>query len=427
LAKLGGLGVIHRGNTPEEQKEELRRVKFNLSGKIGKPITVSVTETLEEVRRRREERGFAFYTFPVLDENGRLVGILTENDFDFSDDWSRKVGDVMTKDGLVTAGPRTSLDQAYGLMRKNKKKVLPLVDREMRVKGMYLWGDVKRIKSGMSDMHNVDAEGRLIAGIAVGMLGDAYDRVAMMHEYADVVVIDTAHADTKDCIETVRRLKRDYDIDVVVGNVSQGHSAVRLVKAGADGIKVGQGPGSICTTRIVAGVGRAQVSAIWSVVHAIEKMGRKVPVCADGGIVNPGDIPIAIGAGAMSVMLGKVFAGTDEAPGEVDRRGPVARKMYRGMGSLSALTAMKSSRERYRDVGKDGFVPEGVESFVPYAGELWTVIHQFVGGLRKGMGYVGARNIEHLRKKADFDLASAAGIRENHPHDVEVRESRRDA
>jgi IMP dehydrogenase len=419
LAKAGGLGVIHKNLSPDDQREEVRRVKFHLSGRIAKPISVQQGMTLAEIERMRTERDFSFYTFPVQDENGRLVGLLTENDFDFSENNSRKASEVMTRD-LILADPETTVDEAFAKMRGAKKKVLPLVDTDGRLAGMYLWSDLKRIKSGSSGKFNVDSDGRLRVAIAVGVREDAFERVELMKSYVDAFVIDTAHGDSKNVIETVKELKRAFDIEVVAGNVSQGESAKRLADAGADGVRVGQGPGSICTTRIVAGVGCAQVSAVYFAAKALE--GTDIPVCADGGIVHPGDIPIAIGAGASSVTLGKVLAATKEAPGDVVYNGGKPMKLYRGMGSLSAMADNKASRERYRETEsvKDRMVPEGVESLVPYAGELETVIHQFVGGLRKGMGYTGAATIEELRLKADFDRSTGAGMKENHPHDVHI-------
>ncbi|MGC9599393.1 MAG: IMP dehydrogenase [Minisyncoccia bacterium] len=418
MAKLGGLGVIHRGFTPKEQSEEVRRVKFHLSGLIETPITIRENMTFQEVETMRRERGFSFHSFPVVDARGKLAGLITENDFDFSGDGSQKVKSVMTRD-LVTAPKGTSIDKAYEIMLKAKKKVLPLVNRGNLV-GMYLFSDLKRIKSGRSGKYNVDSHGRLRVAAAVGVNDDAMERAEALKGFADVLVIDTAHGDSKDVIQTIKALKKAYRVDVVAGNISRGESAKRLVAAGADGVKVGQGPGSICTTRIVAGIGCPQVTATYEVAKALEK--TDVPICADGGIENSGDIPIAIGAGAHSVMLGKLLAGTKEAPGEVDFRFETPMKRYRGMGSLSAMEESRSSRERYREANtaKDRFVPEGVEGLVPYVGELETVMHQYVGGLQKGMGYVGARTIEELRSNAEFIRISAAGIKESHPHGVRI-------
>jgi IMP dehydrogenase len=427
LAKLGGIGVIHRGLSAKQQGEEARRVKFHLSGLIVKPISVREDATIESVENLRRDKEFSFHSFPVIDDNGKLIGIITQNDFDFCGDQLTRVSDIMTRD-LIEAPVGTSIDDAYQLMLSRKKKVLPLVDSNGTLAGMYLFSDLKRIKSGTSDSYNMDVFGRLRVAAAIGVRDDALERVEALHSsddgqsYVDAVVIDTAHGDTKDVFETIAAIKKSFgDIDVVAGNVSRGASASRLVAAGADGIKVGQGPGSICITRIVAGVGSPQVTAIYEVAEALER--SDVPICADGGISQSGDIPIAIGAGAHSVMLGRLIAGTKETPGEVIFRGGNPIKPYRGMGSLAALEASQSSRERYRqeDAAKDRLVPEGVEGAVPYAAELLeTLIHQYVGGLRKGMGYVGAHTIEELRQRAEFNRITSAGMQESHPHGISI-------
>jgi IMP dehydrogenase len=419
IAKLGGIGVIHRNLTPKEQSNEVQRVKFHLSGIIAKPITVSENVTMGEIEAMRKERKFSFHTFPVIDQKGRLIGLLTENDFAFCEDFSQRASKVMTCT-LITASPTISISSAYNLMKKEKKKVLPLVDKKGLLVGMYLFSDLKRIISGHSEMYNVDKNGRLRVAAAIGTGEEALERLRELVDYTDVIVIDTAHGDSDAVFETLKAIKKKYDIDVVVGNISEGDSAKRLVTAGADGIKVGQGPGSICTTRIVAGIGCPQVTAVYSVAKAIEKTG--IPICADGGIENSGSIPIAIGAGAHSVMLGKLLAGTKEAPGDVDFQFGNPTKYYRGMGSLSALESSRAARERYRqdDTGKDGLVPEGVEAAVPYTGDLPTVMHQYIGGLQKGMGYVGAASIPELRQKADFWRITPAGMKESHPHGIHI-------
>jgi IMP dehydrogenase len=325
----------------------------------------------------------------------------------------------MTRD-LVIASSDTSIDDAYQKMRASKKKVLPLVNADGTLTGMYLFSDLIRIKSGRSDMYNMDAQGRLRVAAAVGVGEEALERVKLLFGYVDAIVLDTAHGDSDNVFQTLREIKRAYDIDVVAGNISEGESAKKLLDCGADGVKVGQGPGSICTTRVVSGTGCPQVTAIYNTARALE--GTDVPICADGGIENSGDITIAIGAGSHSVMLGKLLAGTREAPGEVDFRFGNPMKYYRGMGSLSAMESSRSSRERYRhgDVSKDKLVPEGIEGAVPYVGELETVMYQYVGGLRIGMGYVGVANIIELREKADFYRITATGVKESHPHGVQM-------
>jgi IMP dehydrogenase len=419
MAKLGGIGVIHRNLTPSEQKEEVRRVKYHLSGMIASPITVQGSMTLHDINAMRRERRFSFHSFPVLDAEGKLVGLLTQNDFDFCEDPGQTAEQVMTRD-LITARYDISMDDAYLKMREAKKKVLPLVDANGHLAGMFLFTDIARIRSGNSAMHNVDQQGRLRVAAAVGTGSEALHRVELLVKHADVIVIDTAHGDSAQVIETLREIKRSYDIDVVVGNVSEGSSARSLYLAGADGIKVGQGPGSICTTRVVSGIGCPQVTAVFSVVNAVE--GSGIPVCADGGIENSGDITIAIGAGADSVMLGKLLAGTKEAPGIVEFHSGAPMKLYRGMGSLAAMKSSQGARERYRqsEGAPDKLVPEGVEAAVTYIGDVETAMHQYLGGLRAGMGYVGVATIQELQARADFYRISAAGIKESHPHGVQI-------
>jgi IMP dehydrogenase len=420
LAKLGGLGVIHKNLLPKEQEDEVQRVKFHLSGVIRKPITVRTQDTIAEIRKRREERHFSFFTFPVLDEAGRLAGLLTQNDFDFCENAAQAAEDVMTRD-LITASASTTFDEAYRLMHQNKKKVLPLVDGDGALVGMYLFSDLARIKSGSSDAYNVDDQGRLRVAIAMGVYDDAFARAELMAEKVDVFVIDTAHGHSRGVLETVRELKSRYpQVDIVAGNVSEPDAVEPLIEAGIDGLKVGQGGGSICTTRIVAGIGCPQISAVYRCA-VIARM-KGVPVCSDGGVANSGDIPLAIGAGADSVMLGRLLAGTKEAPGDIEWMGDRPMKKYRGMGSLGAMEARKGSRERYQQggVAVNKLVPEGVEGVVPYTGELEVVLHQYLGGLRAGMGYVGAATIPDLQEKADFHRISSAGQAESHPHDIRI-------
>src|SRR3989344_1582052 len=421
IAKLGGIGVIHRGLAPDAQASQVKRVKFFLNGLIERPITVQSKQTVEEVHRMRAERRWFFHSFPVIDENGRLVGVLTRNDFDFCRDQTLLVAEIMTTE-LVTASAGTRIDEAYEIMSRERKKLLPLIDEERRLLGMYLYSDVKRIKAGSSVEYNLDTSGRLRTAADIGVGEDALERLALMAPYLDVSAIGTAHGDLPNVLLTVREIKKKYgdQFDVYAGNVSEGDSAKRLLDAGADGIGVGQGPGSICTTRIVAGIGCPQVTAVYNCVTAT--VGSDVPVCADGGVRYSGDIPVAIGAGAHSVMLGRVFAGTREAPGEIQMHRGVPVKMYRGMGSLSAMEASRASRERYRQGGTPSakLVPEGIEGVVPFQGDLKDVLHQLLGGLRSGMGDVGAANIEELREKADFHRITGAGAAETHPHDIIV-------
>lgn len=418
MAKLGGIGVIHKNMDPERQMKEVAKVKFYLNGLIEKPICVQENQTIAEVLRMRDEKGFTFHTFPVLNNQGKLIGILSKNDFDFCNDFSTPVRDIMTKE-IISAKNGTDLKDAYAIMFKNKKKSLPLINKNGEIAGMYTFNDANRIFSKSHHTYNIDEKGQLMVAAAIGV--NDLERVEMLlRKNVDVVVIDTAHADTKSVIATLKEIKKNYKIDVVVGNISEADSALRLLQAGADGIKVGQGPGSICTTRIIAGIGSPQVSAVYKCSRVADEYG--VPVCADGGLKFSGDIPIAIGAGACSVMMGGMLAGTKEAPGDVIFKDGRQWKSYRGMGSIGAMETNKGSRERYGQIatGKKELIAEGVEGMKPYKGELSEVLFQYVGGLKRGMGYVGAANIPDLRDKADFIKITSAGKEESHPHDIIV-------
>ena len=421
LALAGGLGIIHRALAPKDQAKEVSRVKFYLNGLIEKPICVKINETIKSVLNMAAEKGYSFHSFPVVDGNGRLAGLISNNDVEFCHNYNLKVGRVMAKaENLVTAEGGISLKQAFSIMQRNKKKILPLVNKQKKLVGMYVYSDVKRVITGGSPFYNLDGNGNLRVGAAVGVGRDALIRAELLSERgADVLVIDTAHGDSRAVFETLKQLKKKYSkIDIVVGNVSEADSARRLALAGADGIKIGQGPGSICTTRIVAGIGCPQVTAVYNCARALR--GLNVPVCADGGIEYSGDVTVALAAGADSVMLGRMFAGTSETPGEVFIRNGLPVKQYRGMGSLAAMEASQGSRERYsqKETGKDKLVPEGVEAVVPFKGEVAKIIFQILGGVRSGLGYVGAADLDELRNKADFYYISAAGLSESHPHGI---------
>jgi IMP dehydrogenase len=426
IAKHGGLGIIHKNLSPEEQAAQVARVKYHLNGKINTPIWVKYNDRVEQVLAMREEKGYTFHSFPVLNEVGNLVGIVTRNDFDFCDDLSKKVKDIMSPTPM-TSSEKTSIKEAYKLLLNNKKKILPLINKDGNLAGMYVFSDVKRIVTGNSGMYNLDSNGQLIVGAAIGVYDDAFSRLEeLVRSNVDVVVIDTAHAHSKGVIETLETLsniKKMYpSLDVVVGNIATGEAAKALVNAGADGIKVGIGPGSICTTRIVSGVGTPQVSAIYRCVKAIQ--GFDIPVCGDGGAKNSGDITIGIATGADSIMLGNMFAGTEETPGETVIYNGRNWKYYRGMGSLSAMSEHQGSKDRYSQ-GKrkmKDLVPEGVKALVPHKGKLNDVLIQYVGGLKSGMGYVGASSIDELQEKAQFDRITNAGLNESHPHDVVIME-----
>jgi IMP dehydrogenase len=422
MAEIGGLGIIHRGLSPVAQAKEVARVKNRLNARIETPITVLDKTTIEEVFRIRFLKENKFHTFPVVDDAGTVVGLLTRKDLDFCRDSSLPASKIMTPfANLTTADIDITEESAFELMHKHKKQKLLLMHKDGTLGGMYTFSDLKRILSAASD-HNVDGNGQLIVGAAVGCGEGALERAELLaREKCNMFHIDTAHGDSRNVIETIERLKVLYPhVDVVAGNISGGESAKRLIEAGADGILVGQGPGSICTTRVVAGVGVPQVSAIFECQKAIEDSG--VPVCADGGINNSGDIVIALAVGASSVMLGRLLAGTEESAGETRFFQGMQVKDYRGMGSLGAMRDTRSSRERYgqgeRAITK--VTPEGIEGIVPYRGTVHAVLEQYIGGIRAGMGYNGARTIPELRDKAELFRISPAGFNESHPHDVTI-------
>ncbi len=420
IAKLGGMGVIHRNLSPDAQALHVSKVKHNLNGLIEKPICVYENEKVSAVMARVEEKGYSFRSFPVLSREGKLVGLVTGNDFEFCDNNSLEIRSIMST-APIFGKEGMSIDDAYGIMKEQKKKVIPLVDKGGSVVGMYIFSDLKRIRTRSAENYNIDTHGQLRVAAAVGTGDEEIERAGrLIDKKVDVIVIDTAHGDSKSVLYTLKEIKNRYNVDVVVGNVSIGESAKRLVDVGADGIKVGQGPGSICTTRIVAGIGRPQVSAVYDCMKAI--FGSGVPICADGGITSSGDIPIVIGAGAHSVMMGGMLAGTEESPGEIQFYEGRQWKSYRGMGSLGAMQESRSSRQRYlqSDAEKNRLVPEGIEGLVPYRGKLNDVLFQYIGGLRKGMGYVGAGTIEELREKAQFDRITQSGFIESHPHGVKI-------
>lgn len=421
VAKLGGIGVIHAGLTLEDQYREVRRVKLHLNGLVENPVTVTDTQTIQEALEMCDERGYDFRTFPVVDKKGKFVGLLTQNDFDFCNDKSALVGSVMTPSAEVSNAPSgISVAQAHKLMIKQKKKTLPLLNSDGTVAGLYIFSDVNRIVAANDSQYNVDANGRLRVAAAVPTDEEAVTRVKQLRKYLDVVVIDSAQGDSKFAVATLKLLKKEFpDLDVVVGNVSSGASAKLLAEAGADGIKVGQGPGSICTTRTETGIGTPQVTAVYDCVKAIGNI--DIPICADGGVKDPGDISIAIAAGAESVMMGSLLAGTKEAPGELIELEDGARvKLYRGMGSPSAMRDSAASRKRYGAIGDGTPLSEGVESYIPYKGTVVAVMDRYIKALRKSMSYVGAKDIADHRANTKLIRITNAGIRESRPHDVTV-------
>jgi IMP dehydrogenase len=418
LARVGGIGIVHRNLSIAHQVAEVDKVKRSESGMIVEPVTLtpgdSVADALELMERYR------ISGVPIVDDEGVLVGILTNRDLRFETDTSQPVSALMTSRNLVTAPVGTTLEEAEAILHRNKIEKLPVVDADGRLKGLITVKDIsKRIKYPDATK---DGQGRLRVGAAVGVGTDALERAAALVEAeVDVLVVDTAHGHSRGVLEVVARINAEHDIEIIAGNISTGDGALALVDAGADAVKVGQGPGSICTTRVVAGVGVPQVTAVYDVAQALA--GQAVPVIADGGVRSSGDIAKAIAAGADAIMLGSMLAGTDEAPGEVMVAQGERFKEYRGMGSLGAMKARSFSKDRYfqgdvEDVDK--LVPEGIEGRVPYKGPLEPIVHQVVGGLRQAMGYCGAPTIEDLKTRTRFVRITPAGLQESHPHGVTI-------
>jgi len=421
MARQGGIGVLHRNLSPEDQASQVDLVKRSESGMITNPITCSPDDTLRQVDQLCGR--YRISGAPVVDADGVLVGIVTNRDMRFESDHSAKVRDVMTKMPLITAPVGVRKEEALALLSRHKVEKLPLVDAAGHLRGLITVKDF--VKSEQYPNATKDDQGRLRVAAAVGVGDDAYKRArALVDAGVDVVIVDTAHGHQRAVLEMVARLKKDVPIDIVGGNIATFAGAKALVEAGADAVKVGVGPGAICTTRVVAGVGVPQITAIMEASRACRPAG--VPVIGDGGIQYSGDIAKAIVAGADSVMLGSLLAGSEESPGDLIVINGKQYKSYRGMGSLGAMQsrgqAKSYSKDRYfqQDVTEDKLVPEGVEGQVPYRGLLSRVAHQLVGGLRASMGYVGAETIPDLQERGQLIRITAAGLKESHPHDIQM-------
>ncbi|MFV0540645.1 MAG: IMP dehydrogenase [Aestuariibaculum sp.] len=417
MAREGGIGVLHKNMTIEAQALKVRRVKRAESGMILDPVTLPLTATVLDAKQNMAEHSIG--GIPIVDTDGTLKGIVTNRDLRFEHDKNRSIAEVMTGENLVTAPVGTSLKDAEAILQKHKIEKLLIVDENHKLTGLITFRDITKLTQ--KPIANKDEYGRLRVAAAIGVTGDAVNRAeALVNAGVDAVVIDTAHGHTKGVVNVLKEIKAKFPkLEVIVGNIATGEAAKYLVDAGADAVKVGIGPGSICTTRVVAGVGFPQFSAVLEVAAAIK--GSGVPVIADGGIRYTGDIPKAIAAGADSVMLGSLLAGTKESPGETIIYEGRKFKSYRGMGSVEAMK--QGSKDRYfQDVEDDikKLVPEGIVGRVPYKGELYESIHQFVGGLRAGMGYCGAKDIDTLKEKGKFVKITASGINESHPHDVTI-------
>jgi IMP dehydrogenase len=416
IALEGGLGFIHKNMKIEQQAEQVRKVKRSQSGLILDPITLSINSTVQQAENIMRE--FRIGGIPVVDADQRLVGIITNRDLCFQKDMQASVDKIMTRDNVITAPPDITLDQAEDILKKYKIEKLPIVDKNGKLTGLITFKDIQKKKNKPNACQ--DKFGRLRVGAAVGVTPDILERIeALKIAGVDVISIDTAHGHSKGVIEAAQKVKKKYpEIDLIVGNIATGEAAKALGKIGADAVKVGVGPGSICTTRIVAGVGLPQLSAVYEAAKALKDSGTKV--IADGGIRFSGDIVKAIAAGADTIMIGSLLAGTEEAPGEVIIYEGRKFKSYRGMGSLEAMET--GSKDRYfQDVEDDvkKLVPEGISGRVPFKGLVSEVLYQLVGGLRAGMGYCGAPTLEKL-KEAKFVKITSAGVLESHPHDVTI-------
>jgi IMP dehydrogenase len=412
MARTGGMGILHKNMSLEAQADMVRKVKRSESGMIVDPITLPPTAFLEEAEHLMRE--YHISGVPIVDDSGKLLGIVTNRDLRFEDDLSQRVDSIMTREELITVPQGTTLDHARNVFKQHKVEKLLVVDSSYRLTGLITIKDLQK----RMDFPNAakDNLGRLLVGAAVGISKDFEPRAkALVEAGVDVLVLDSAHGHSKNILEGVKYLKSQYPkVDVIAGNVATASGAQALLKSGVDAIKCGIGPGSICTTRVVTGVGVPQISAIMECVSSA----GDVPIIADGGIKQTGDIAKAIAAGASSVMIGGLFAGTDEAPGETILREGRKYKTYRGMGSAGAMSA--GSSDRYFQSGSRKFVPEGIEGIVPYKGTVGDVIYQMVGGLKAAMGYTGSATVEHMQQHAQFTRITMAGLIESHPHDVTI-------
>ncbi|MBS6007484.1 MAG: IMP dehydrogenase [Clostridium baratii] len=413
MAREGGLGIIHKNMSIEEQAKEVDKVKRQENGVITDPIYLSPDHTLQDAEELMSQYRISGVPITV---NGKLVGILTNRDVTFEEDMTKKISEVMTKENLITAPEGTTITEAKEILKNHKIEKLPLVDNEGNLKGLITIKDIE--KARIFPNAAKDSKGRLLCGAAVGVTKDMMERVdALVKAKVDIITIDTAHGHSRGVLEAVKRVKEKYpNLQVIAGNVATKEATEDLIKAGADCVKVGIGPGSICTTRIVAGVGVPQLTAVMDCVE----VGRKydVPVIADGGIKYSGDVVKALAAGACAAMMGSLFAGCEEAPGEVEIFQGRSYKVYRGMGSLGAMA--KGSKDRYFQDGNKKLVPEGIEGRIAYKGSVSDTIFQMLGGIRAGMGYLGSKNLETLYNTATFVVQTSAGLRESHPHDINM-------
>ena len=413
IAREGGIGIIHKNMSIKEQVEEVDKVKRSESGVIVDPISLTPDKNIEEAIKLM--RKYHISGIPIVDNKNKLVGILTNRDIRFLDSNKYKIEDIMTKNNLITAPVATTLEEAKKILHKNRIEKLPIVDDGFILNGLITIKDIEKAKQYPNS--SKDAKGRLRVGAAVGISRDTFERVeALVKVKVDVIVVDTAHGHSTRVLEAIKKIKENYDVELVGGNVATFEGAESLIKAGVDAVKVGIGPGSICTTRVVAGVGVPQITAIQECKRAAKKY--NIPIIADGGVKYSGDIVKALAVGANSVMLGSLFAGTEESPGDVVLYKGRSYKEYRGMGSIAAMK--KGSKERYfqEDAEDSKLVPEGIEGRVSYKGLLSACIFQLLGGIRSGMGYCGVKNIQELLEETNFIKITSAGLKESHPHDI---------
>jgi len=414
MAREGGIGVIHKNMTIEAQAEQVDLVKRSENGVISNPFSLTAERTLAEAEALMAK--FRISGVPVVDEDGRLVGIITNRDMKFETDYSRLIGDVMTKSNLVTGKEGTTLEEAKAILGKHKIEKLPIVDADYRLKGLITIKDIEKALTYPNAAK--DSRGRLLCAAALGVTNDLLERAKELADAGvDAFVLDSAHGHSANIMRNVGIVKNAFpDVQLIAGNVATAEATEALIKAGADCVKVGIGPGSICTTRVVAGIGVPQLSAVLESAEAADKYG--VPIIADGGIKYSGDVVKALAAGGSVVMLGSLLAGCEESPGENEMFQGRQFKVYRGMGSLAAMA--NGSKDRYFQEGNKKLVPEGVEGRVPYRGPVSDTIFQMLGGIRSGMGYCGAPNMEALRTKSKFVRITSAGLRESHPHDIYI-------
>ena len=413
MARQGGIGIIHKNMSIESQADEVDKVKRSENGVITDPFSLSPEHTLQDADNLMAK--FRISGAPIT-EGTKLVGIITNRDLKFETDFSKKIKESMTSEGLITAPEGITLEEAKAILAKARKEKLPIVDKDNNLKGLITIKDIeKQIKYPLSAK---DAQGRLLCGAGVGITANMMDRVdALVKAHVDVIVVDSAHGHSKNILEAVKNIKKTYpDLQVIAGNVATGEAVKALIEAGADAVKIGIGPGSICTTRVVAGIGVPQITAIMDAYKVAKEY--NIPIIADGGIKYSGDMTKAIAAGANVCMMGSIFAGCDESPGTFELYQGRKYKVYRGMGSLAAME--NGSKDRYFQEDAKKLVPEGVEGRVAYKGSVEDTVFQLIGGLRSGMGYCGAPNIETLKETGKFVKISAASLKESHPHDIHI-------